>query len=481
MGHWNMGPQVLDIGWITKLRAAGLSNQPAQLDLGASTWPRWPVHLALVQLPADSWQRVFNEPKPMPKEAALPGCAPVGGDAGLQGIWGPPPMGIETEILARRALVGEEHGRAAGRGAGGAAELVWRKISEISWRAPRKRHARPPQAQAWAAATQWALYLPGQHGRLTKALHALRSEPTAKMRRPSPLLEKRLAAGGAAVAAVHDLLQRVEDYGHWARLPVWARAPFQRGGDAFQGDDWDKSLKSIVVEGKKKEKLDSQVAQARWKGWTDQAFTGGAGAARATSKAPACQEVAQACDGGDGDAIVERELRPWEDIWNYHGLKQMRLPVDAGVWDHLAPLERRAVRDVIRSFQWSTGVGQSGIPPRALGGISDEAVDAMIAVFHKCEDLMQWPSSRLVNVMAWEQAHPSDLTWGAGPRRSSSGPACDLNLAKEQAKLAGWDSAEAALDLWKAYEMVAPEAQMQEARAIELPLRLTWMLLSTDR
>ena len=70
---------------------------------------------------------------------------------------------------------------------------------------------------------------------------------------------------------------------------------------------------------------------------------------------------------------------------------------------------------------------------------------------------------------------------GVGPGRSSSDAAYDLNLAREQAKLAGWDTAEVALDLWKAYEMVTPEAQLVEARALGFPLRLTWMLLSTYR
>ncbi|CAK0841288.1 unnamed protein product [Prorocentrum cordatum] len=415
MSDCNVEPQVLDFGWITKLRAvaratsapscrqgggsridyvtlaksmSGLSNQSAQLDLGAITWPHWPVHLALCEAPGGARATV----------------AAVSDDAGLQRIWDLLLMGIETQILASRDLVGEEHRRAPCRGAEGAAELE----------------------------------APGR--------------------------------GGAAIAAVHDLLQKVENHGHWARLPVWARAPFQRGGGVFLGDDWQKSLKRIVAEGKKQEKLDV-------------------------------------------DAIVERELRPWGDIWNYRGLKQTRQPADAGVWDHLAPLERRAVRDVIRSFLWGTGVGQPGIPPRAPGGISDEAVGAMIAVFHVCEDMLQWPSGRPINVMvrppkldggnrllgpmptpvriwsrarrpitkAWGQAPPSDLTWGAGPGRSSSDSACDPNLAKEQAKLAGWDSAEAALDLWKACEMVTPGAQLHEARALEFPLRLTRMLLSTYR
>ena len=122
-------------------------------------------------------------------------------------------------------------------------------------------------------------------------------------------------------------------------------------------------------------------------------------AAHATSKVPASQEVVGACAGSGPDALVERELKVWEDIWNYHGRKQMILPADADSWAPLSRLERHDVREVISSFPWRTGVGQTGIPPRALEDISDEAIDAMIAVFHKCEELLQWPSGRLINVM----------------------------------------------------------------------------------
>ncbi|CAK0838443.1 unnamed protein product [Prorocentrum cordatum] len=62
--------------------------------------------------------------------------------------------------------------------------------------------------------------------------------------------------------------------------------------------------------------------------------------------------------------------------------------------------------------------------------------------------------------VGWGQAYSSNLTWGVGPGRSNSDSACDPNLAKEQTKLACSDSAEAACDLWKAHEIVTPEAHL---------------------
>jgi len=92
-----------------------------------------------------------------------------------------------------------------------------------------------------------------------------------------------------------------------------------------------------------------------------------------------------------------------------------------------------------------------------------------------------WSRARRPVTKAWESSNPSSLVWGLGPGRSSSDSAYELNLAKEQASLKGWESLQAALGLWKAYEMVDPKAQMREARALRFPLRLTWMLLSTYR
>eukprot|EP00959_Pyramimonas_sp_CCMP1952_P278519 5823312-Pyramimonas_sp.AAC.1 len=103
MGDWNMEAGVLDFGWIRKVRAhirapgaptcrqgsgskidyfvlskslAGFVAAPPRLDSrGASTWSRWPVHLPLRALRAESRQQVPDEPRAVPREPAKPGCA----------------------------------------------------------------------------------------------------------------------------------------------------------------------------------------------------------------------------------------------------------------------------------------------------------------------------------------------------------------------------------------------------------------------
>ncbi|CAK0828526.1 unnamed protein product [Prorocentrum cordatum] len=515
MGDWNMEAGVLDFGWIRKVRAhirapgaptcrqgsgskidyfvlskslAGFVAAPPRLDSrGASTWSRWPVHLPLRALRAESRQQVPDEPRAVPREPAKPGCArgpwrwtevmrcvqAAQDEQGLQIIWDLLLEGIETEILDRRGLVGPARRAFAGRGA--RREAAGLRLEMAQWGPTKRRKLRGPEAHAWTALAGWASELLSKRDRLGKLLAALGSHMQEEGR-------KAAAARGKCVKSIAAALAHLK-------------------------------MSLADIEAMEKQRRLVQADEARWKEWVDEAFLGGAGAAHATSKAPALQEMLPALRKEGSAALVDREMKPWIDIWNYHGLTSMELPPDAHTWDKLPPLKTHDVRDVMRSFPWRTGVGQSGIPPRALEDLSDEALHAMVAVYHKCEELLAWPSGRLINTMVrlpkpdggcrliglmptlvrmwsragrpvtrdWGLAHPSALVWGTGPGRSSSDSAYELNLAKEQARLSGLDSAQVALDLWKAYELVAPEAQMVEAPALRFPMRLVWMLLSTYR
>ncbi|CAK0862105.1 unnamed protein product, partial [Prorocentrum cordatum] len=423
-GDWNMEADVLDFGWVRKLRAQIRATHD---------------------------------------------------DQGLQILWGLLLEGVETEILNRRDLVGPARRAFAGRGTRKVgAGLRW-EIAQ--WRPPQKRKLRGLEAHAWAALVAgWA-----SGGKCMKSI-------------------------AATLAHLRTFLADIEDHVHWRILPPWAQRPFRADANWAEAD-FERDFKRALAEAR--ERLRKLVQAPGRSGWMMPSW---AALARRT-RPPRClcfRRHCPRCRKKGSAALVDGEMKPWIDIWNYRGLTSVELPNDAHTRDELPPVQLHNVRDVLRSFPWRTWVGQSGIPPRALEDLSDDALRAMIAVYHKCEELLAWPSGRLINTMvrlpkpdggcrliatlvrlwsrarrpitkAWELAHPSPLVWSTGPGRSSSGSAYELNLAKEQARLGGSDSAQVALDLWKAYELVAPEAQLVDARAPGSPLRLAWVLLSTYR
>ncbi|CAK0872994.1 unnamed protein product, partial [Prorocentrum cordatum] len=518
MGDWNMEADVLDFGWIRKLRAqirvadaptcrqgscskidyfvvskslACFAAAPPRLDRGASAWPHWPVHLPLRALRVETRQQVLDEPGAVPREPAQPGCA--------RGPW------RWTEVMRCVQAARDDQGL----------QIIWDLLLEgveagILDGPPQKQKLRGPEAHAWAALAGWASELLSKRGRLGKLLAALCSHRQEEGREAVAARDECMKSIAATVAHLKMFLADIEDHVHWRALPPRAQLPFRVDANWAEAG-FERGLKRALAEAKEKQRKLVQADEARSKERVDEAFRGGAGAAHATSKVPVLQEVLPALQKEGSAALVDREVKPWIDTWNYRGLASMELPLDAHAWDMLPPLQLHGVRDVMRSFPWRTGVGQSGIPPRVLGDLSDGALHAMIAVYRTCEELLAWPSGRLINTMvrlskpdggcrliglmptlvrvwgrarrpitkAWELVHPSALVWGTGPGRSSSDSACELNLAFEQARLGGRDSAHVVV--WKAYELVAPEAQLVEARALGFPMRLVWMLLITYR
>ncbi|CAK0891681.1 unnamed protein product [Prorocentrum cordatum] len=437
---------------------AGFTAAPPRLYRGASTWPHWPVHLPLRSVRVEAWHQVLDEPRAVPREPAKPGCArgpwrwkevtrcvqATHDDQGLQIIWDLLREGVETEILNRRDLVGPARRAFAGRGTSGAAAGLKWEVAQ--WRPPLKRKLRGPEAHAWAALAGWASELLSKRDRQVKLLEALDS----RLRPPWRTSE-------------------IRDHVHWRSLPPRTQLPFRADAN-WTEDGFEQGLKRALAEAKERQRKMVQAGEARWKEWVDDAFLGGAGAAHAASKVPVLQEVLPAIQEEGSAALVDREMKPWIDIWNYHGLTSMELPSDAHLWDARPPRQLHDIRDVLRSFPWRTGVGQSGIPPRALEDLSDDALHAMIAVFHKCEELLARPSGRLINTMV-RLPKPD-----GGSRLIGLMPTLVGVWSRARRPIT-----KVALDLWKAYEMAAPEAQLVEARALGFPMRLAWMLLSSYR
>ena len=249
MGDWNMEVAQLDFGWIGKLKAtlkvtdvptcrqgsgskidyfvvskslAAFAQKPPFPDLGAGTWPHWPVHLPLCKVRLQTWQRVINEPKPIPREAAKPGCsrAPwrwdefascisaTRDDEGLQILWDFLMEGIETEILNRRDLVGEARRTYAGRGTAGDASLRW---VQVQWRPPQRRKRRGPAAHAWAAVSGWASWLLQQQGRLAKLLGQLQDHPLADTPKQVKARDKCLRSTAALLVHLQQFLEDIHD------------------------------------------------------------------------------------------------------------------------------------------------------------------------------------------------------------------------------------------------------------------------------
>ena len=68
-----------------------------------------------------------------------------------------------------------------------------------------------------------------------------------------------------------------------------------------------------------------------------------------------------------------------------------------------------------------------------------------------------------------------------GRGRSSSASAFSHNLDAEVAQLVGKGSITVMIDLWKAFETVTPAALLNEAAAVDYPLRLVGMLIMAYR
>ena len=147
-----------------------------------------------------------------------------------------------------------------------------------------------------------------------------------------------------------------------------------------------------------------------------------------------------------------------------------------------------------------------GFHPRSLESLSDQGLECLALLFAKCEEFGCWGQelitllvrlpkpdgeARLIGLIdtlvrvwgrarrplsaAWEHEHRTPEIWGSGAGRSSSDAAFDHAISDEIARYMGEHSVTVMIDLWKCYELVAPECLMQQAAELGFPLRLAWM------
>ena len=167
---------------------------------------------------------------------------------------------------------------------------------------------------------------------------------------------------------------------------------------------------------------------------------------------------------------------------------------------------------VVRSFS-STALGQVKIHPKSLDGCSDVALETLSLLYATCERLLSWPCERvqsrlirlgkpsgghrliaLLNTLvriwgrlrrpvsqAWEAQHRHPSFWGCGPARSSSDAAFAHNVDAEMARAVGDFSVSVLLDMYKCYECIIVARLLEEARALQYPLRMVWMVLCSYR
>ena len=79
------------------------------------------------------------------------------------------------------------------------------------------------------------------------------------------------------------------------------------------------------------------------------------------------------------------------------------------------------------------------------------------------------------------QQHKSQHSWGTGTGRSSSASAFSLSLDNEIDVALGYRAVTLMIDLWKCFERIDPSTLMQEAQAVQYPLRMAWMLIQAYR
>ncbi|CAK0810080.1 unnamed protein product [Prorocentrum cordatum] len=257
--------------------------------------------------------------------------------------------------------------------------------------------------------------------------------------------------------------------------------------------------------------------QKEWVNWASEFFSHGAGRAHRCSKVRDLQEVITAWHGQQQDASPhlarDREMQPWAKVWRCHGLQQARRPADIEEWEALPELTVDKMKRAVLSFPAGTAMGPAKIGMRALSFLSVEGMYVCAQLFMRMEKLGTWPEGRLGHAvrrlpkpsggcrrialmhsmvrmwsraradisMGWLTQHPGVDIWGLGAGRSSSDAAFDLNLETEVAVALEEQVFTVLLDARKFFETVTPEALIQEARLLKMPLPLVWLVVELYR
>ena len=189
------------------------------------------------------------------------------------------------------------------------------------------------------------------------------------------------------------------------------------------------------------------------------------------------------------------------------------LPPGSDSWPELELITIDQLRKALFTFPANSAVGQTGLHPRQLQHLSDQAMLTLSLLFTACEQQLGWPPDRLATILVrlpkpdggtrligllntlvriwgrarravsagWLQQHKSQHSWGTGPGRSSSASAFSLSLDNEIDVAMGNRTVTLMIDLWKCFELIDPSTLMQEAQAVQYPPRMAWMLIQAYR
>eukprot|EP00959_Pyramimonas_sp_CCMP1952_P197201 4123896-Pyramimonas_sp.AAC.1 len=214
--------------------------------------------------------------------------------------------------------------------------------------------------------------------------------------------QPRAAVPGLAknIGAFLSFLNRILRAGHvWASVPKEVLDLFSLGLDLLLLPDLDQRMGQLVVQYiDLQTKFRGEVAK-RWKGWLDEAFANGATGAHRATRLQERLEFISAPNSVQPFELADQAMDEWEDLWTSPGAPWTQLPGDAASWAQLPTIDGAAVREALLTFSWRTAVGQSRLHPRALWFTSDAALDCVAHLFMRCEEMLTWPPSRIVNVM----------------------------------------------------------------------------------
>ncbi|CAK0903414.1 unnamed protein product, partial [Prorocentrum cordatum] len=449
-----------------------------RFDEYGTTKPHLPVAMEMHAQDLPMQERVARGPRPI---GPVP---PVGCSRGVQDwrmprgkvraavcrehfaeAWGAVVATVEQELLGRYDVVGHDSAKYVGRS--GALDTT---LVAVKWRPPRRRAALGRQAAACRAPSRSARHLMGVGTYVAKAVRQLHGASLL-----CPLFEAqfdKLAGSLLEAAAYRDKI--IASRGTLAFLPRWVQDFFGQRMQTFAQADFAGQASRVVEYASGQYEAALAAQQKKWVKWANESLSHGAGRAHRCSK-----------------------VRPG-------GIEE---------WDVLPELTVEKVKRAALSFPTGMAMGPAKLGMRALSFLSEDSVHLCAQPSMRMEKMGAWPEGRLWRAMSrlpkpsggcrpialmhdvvrwwsrawadiskgWLMQHPSVDIWGLGAGRSSSNAAFDLGLATEVAVALEEQVVAVLQDAWKFFETVTPEALIQEARLLKMPLPLVWLLVELYR
>ncbi|CAK0910291.1 unnamed protein product [Prorocentrum cordatum] len=358
--------------------------------------------------------------------------------------WGAVVATVEQELLDRCDVVGHDKTKCVGRS--GALETT---LVAVKWRPPRRRTA-----------------LGGQ-------LHGVSLL--------CPLFETQFdKLAGFLMEAATYLDKIIASRGALALLPHWVQDFFGQQMLMFAQADFAGQASRVVEYANGQYEAALAAQEQEWVKWVNGSFSHGAGRAHRCSKVRDLQEVVTAWRSQQQDAsphlVCDREMQPRAKVWRCHGLPQARRPAATEEWDALPELTVDEMKRAALSFPAGTAMGRAKIGMRALSFLSEDGMYVCAQLFMRIEKLGPWPEGRLWHAMR-RLLEPS-----GGCRILALMHSFAHWWSRRRADISkGWlaqhpNVVTVLLDAWKFFEAVIPEALMQEARLLKMPLSLVWLL-----